>query len=370
MTEGELLKTALHGKHVAAEAKMGSDGGWAMPLSFCGAMDEVDAIGLRAGVFDISNVGRIRVRGDEALDLVERLCTADVVRQEDDTARFTLLCNEGGGIIDQCLALRIDDWWLLTTSPVNRLKVLEHAKAVGQGLSVKIDDQTTKTTMVCVAGAQVEGMLDRSLPINVAGFKRGQVKTGTLMIARYIAVRTSYMGAWALEVILPNMFAGQAWRFITDKAGENAAPPAGVTARDVLRIRAGHCLYGHELNETIDPFTAGLGNAVSFDHDFIGREALEALASKTPARRRVGLEIDIPADQGGAPGTIPAMGTPVTRPDGGQVGTVTSGTLGRQADQVIAMAYLATDSAEAGREVLVGDRTPRPARVVSLPPAC
>jgi len=369
MTEGELLKTALHGKHVAMEARMGSDGGWAMPLSFRGAVEEVDAVAACAGVFDISNVGRIRIRGDEALDLVERVCTADVVRQEDDTARFTLLCNEAGGVIDQCLALRIDDWWLLTTSPINRLKVLEHLRAVGEGMAVKIDDQTTRTTMVCVAGAQAEGMLDRSLPIRVAGLKRGQIKTGTLMIARYIALRTCYMGAWALEVILPNMFAGQAWRFITNKAGDNAAPPAGAAARDVLRIRAGRCRYGHELNETIDPFTADLGRAVSFDHDFLGRGALEALAGKAPPRRRVGLVMDIPADAAGS-GAIPGLGTPVARADGGQVGTVTSGTIGAEGDQVIAMAYLARDAADAGADVLVGQDNPRPAKVVSLPPIC
>ena len=369
MTEGELLKTALHDSHVAMEATMGSDGGWAMPLSFAGAGEEVDAVGARAGVFDISNVGRIRIRGDEALDLVERVCTADVVRQEDDTARFTLLCNDSGGIIDQCLALRIDDWWLLTTSPISRLKVLEHLQAACEGLSVKVDDQTTKTTMVCVAGAQAEGMLDRSLPIRVAGFKRGQVKTGTLMIARYIALRTCYMGAWALEVILPNVFAGKAWRFITDKAGDNTAPPAGAAARDVLRIRAGQCRYGHEINETIDPFTAGLGDAVSFDHDFLGRRALEALADKPPSRRRVGLVMDTPADAA-AGGAIPALGTPVARADGGQVGTVTSGTIGARDGQVIAMAYLASDAAEDGAELLVGQDNPRTAKVVSLPPAC
>jgi len=369
MSEGELNRTALHGKHTAAEAKMGPDGGWEMPLSFSGAADEVRAVASRAGVFDVSNVGRIRIRGDEALDLVERVCTADVVRQEDDTARFTLLCSDAGGIIDQCLALRIDDWWLLTTSPVNRVKVLEHLRAEGDGLSVKIDDQTTKTSMVCVAGAEAEGLLDRALPIRVAGLAPGQLKAGTLMIARYIALRTGYTGFWGLDVILPNMFAGQAWRFITDKAGENAVPPAGAAARDVLRIQAGHCRYGHELNETIDPYMAGLGDAVDFRHEFIGRAALEALADKAPARRRVGLVLSAPPDPS-VPGAIPGLGTEVTRPDGGQIGAITSGTFSPTTDSVIAMAYLATADAQVGADVLVGPDGPRPAKVVSLPFTC
>ena len=369
MTEGELPKTALHDRHVAREAKMGSDGGWEMPLSFSGAADEVQAVCSRAGAFDISHVGRIRIRGDEALDLVERVCTADVVRQEDDTARYTLLCNESGGIIDQCLAIRIEDWWLLTTSPINRVKVFEHLCARGEGLSVKVDDQTLKTSMVCVAGAQAEEMLDRALPISVAGMAPGQIKTGTLMFARYIAVRTVYMGLWALDVMLPNMFIGQAWRFITDKAGENAAPPAGAVARDVLRIQAGMCRYGHELNETIDPFMAGLGESVDFAHEFIGREALAALRDKAPSRRRVGLVLAPSVGQDAA-GAIPACGTPVCRTDGGQIGTVTSGTFSPALDRVIAMAYVACESGGAGTEVLVGQDSSRVAELVSLPFAC
>ena len=368
MTEGELPKTALHDRHVAMGASMGSDGGWRMPLSFTGPAAEAAAVRDRAGVFDISHVGRIRIRGDEALDLIERVCTADVVRQEDDTARYTLLCNASGGVIDQCMVVRIEDWWLLTTSPICRVKVLEHLQAHAEGLEVAIDDQTAKTSMVCVAGSQAEGLLNRSLPISVAALAPGQVKTGTLMFARYIALRSGYMGLWALDVILPNMFAGQAWRFITDKAGENAAPPAGATARDVLRIQGGRCRYGHELNETIDPFMAGLGGVVDFEHEFLGRTALEALGGRTPARRRVGLVMDVPA--GASTGALPALGTEVRLAGGGQIGTITSSTCLSGPDRVIAMAYVAADAAGEGTEVLVGPDETRGAAVVSLPFSC
>ena len=369
MTEGDTPRTALYGKHVAREATMGPDGGWEMPLSFRPPGEEVAETCRRAGVFDISHVGRIRIRGDEALDLVERVCTADVVRQEDDTARYTLLCNESGGVIDQCLAMRIEDWWLLTTSPINHAKVLAHVRTAGEGLSAKVDDQTAKTSMVCVAGPDAEAMLDRAMPISVAGLAPGQIKTGTLMFARYIAVRTAYMGLWALEVMLPTMFIGQGWRFITDKAGENAAPPAGAIARDVLRIQAGKCRYGHELNETIDPFMAGLGWAVDFAHEFIGISALEALRDNPPARRRVGLVLAPPAGQD-RDGAIPTLGTPVCRTDGGQIGTVTSGTFCPALDRAIAMAYVGRDDARIGTEVLIGQDDIHHAELVSLPFAC
>ena len=341
------LRTALFEKHVAMEATMGLDGGWEMPMAYAGAIDEVSRVRDSAGVLDISHVGRIRIRGDEALDLVERVCTADVVCQEDDTARYTLLCNESGGIIDQCMVLRLDNWWLVTTSPPCREKVLEHFQRSGEGMKVKVDDQTLKTSMICVAGPEAERILDSALPVRVAGMASGAVKVGSLMIAKYIAMRTDYLGQWALEVMLPNMFASKAWRFITDKAGagKNVVAPVGMAARDVLRIEAWRCRYGHELNETIDPFTAGLAAAVDFEHEFVGRAALAKLRDRTPARKRVGLVLEAGST------SIPAMGTVVSDDDGRELGAVTSGTFSASLDRPIAMAYLSTDAAELGARV-------------------
>lgn len=366
--DGGPLRTALFEKHAAMEAAMGLDGGWEMPMAYGGALDEALRVCNSAGVLDVSHIGRIRIRGDEALDLVERVCTADVVCQEDDTARYTLLCNESGGIIDQCMILRLDDWWLLTTSPACRQKVLEYLQRSGEGMKVKVDDQTPKTSMICVAGPEAERILDGALPVRVAGMAPGAVKVGSLMIARYTAMRTDYLGQWALEVVLPNMFAAKAWRFITDKAGagKNAVAPVGMAARDVLRIEAWRCRYGHELNETIDPFTAGLADAVDFEHDFLGREALAKLRDRAPARRRVGLALD--ADR--LKTSIPAMGTIVSDDDGRELGTVTSGTFSPSLDRPIAMAYVSADAAEPGARVKLQLASgAAEAEIIALPPA-
>ncbi len=366
MDDCNLLKTSLHGKHVAMDATMGGDDGWDMPLSYSSAIDEATLARQRAAAFDVSHVGRIRIRGNEALDLVERVCTADVVRQEDDTARFTLLCNEAGGIIDQCLCVRLDDFWVLTTSPANREKVLAHLQSQAGDFDVKVDDQTLKTTMICVAGPAGEEILDRALPIRIAGLAPGEIKTGSLLLARYIAIRSAYAGLWSLEVMLPNMFAAKAWRFITEKAGSDAIAPAGMAGRDMLRIEAGQCRYGHELNETIDPFTAGLGWAVDFSHDFVGSETLDKLRDKTPARKRVGLSIT-DGDEGQSP-AIARQGDMVFDDSGREIGIVTSGTYSPLLQQSIAMAYVSSDEAKAGRRVLVeagGER--READLADLP---
>lgn len=351
MADGQLLKTSLHDRCVSAGASMGDDGGWNMPAGFTRADDEVARVRSAAGVFDVSNVGRIRIRGDGAVDLLERVCTADVVCQEDDTARLTLLCNDAGGIIDQCLVVRLDDFWLLTTSPSRRIGVLEHLEALAGDFGAKVDDQTLKTTVLCVAGPAAAGLLDSVLPLRVGDMPDGAVRTGSLMLARYIALRSSYMGLWAIEVMLPNMFAGQAWRFITDKAGDKAVAPAGGLARDALRIEAGRCRFGCELDETIDPFTAGLSGAVDLEHDFIGRDALQAIAEKPPARKRVGLVLRATDNKSDAPVT-PAKGSPVRRRER-VIGAITSAVMSPTLGRIIAMAYVEDGSAAIGDEVAV-----------------
>ena len=361
MAQDTPLKTALYDRHVAMDAEMVCDAGWLMPRRYRDVAEEVAEVRRRAGVFDLSHVGRIRIRGDEALELVERACTADVIRQEDDTARVTLLCDEAGRIIDQCLIVRLEDYWLLTTTPSRREAVLAHLQTLADGLSATVDDQTPKTAMICVAGPAAEGILSQVLPVPVADLPGGAAKVGSLLIARYVALRTTYLGQWALEVVLTKMMISQAWRFITDKAGANAIAPAGLAARETLRIEAGQPRYGHELDETIDPFTAGLGWAVDFEHDFLGRAALEELRGRPPARKRVGLVLQT------AGAAAPQPATPVTSANGAPAGAVTSGVYSPSLDKTIAMAYIDTDFAQPGQQLLVAGDPPRPAQVVPLP---
>ncbi len=195
MPESEsLLKTALHDKHVGMEAKLADEAGWDMPLSYCGALEEAAEVRRRAGVFDVSHFGRIRIRGDGALDLLERVCTADVAHQEDNTTLQTLLCNERGGIIDHCRLIRLTNFWVLVTSPACRAKVLEHLAQPAAEFGAKVDDQTLKTSMLAVTGPAAGEILDAVLPFRVGDLPDGAVKFGSLMIARYIAERMSFTG--------------------------------------------------------------------------------------------------------------------------------------------------------------------------------
>ena len=363
---GKLLRSALHSKHVAAGAKMAEVAGWEMPLSYGSVVEEVRRAHSGAGLFDISHLGRIRVRGAGALDLLERVCTANVARQEDNTALYTLLCNDSGGIIDDCWLARAAEFWLLTTNACNRQKVLAHLQRHAGDSDVKIDDQTERTTHVLVAGAEAKDMLDAVLPEKPSALPRRAVKVGSLMVARYVAMRIGYCRQWSIEVILPNMLAAQAWRFITEKAGENAVAPTGLAARDVLRIEAGLPQYGHELNETIDPFTAGLAAAVDFSHEFIGCQALAKARDRQLPRKRIGLLLT--RKTGTQAATIPKQGSPVRTTDRREVGTVTSGTFSPAMKCAVAMAYVDTQAAKAGGELLVQiDSENHAAKLVELP---
>ena len=231
-------RSPLYEHHVSAGARMVVRDGWEAPADYGQPAEECLQLHTRAAVMDLTCDGRIRVRGDGALNMLERLCTADVARQEDNTAIRSLLLNPQGGVIDMVTVMRLDGWWVLTCSPCRRQAVLEHLQAHAGQYDAKVDDQTLKTATLAIVGPMGAEILDRFLPDKASGMADGAVKVGSMLIANYIAARTGATDLWSLEVTLPNMLAGQAWKFITAKAGPNALPPAGMDAREVLRIEA------------------------------------------------------------------------------------------------------------------------------------
>lgn len=365
--ENELRKTPFYDKHVAMEAKLGELAGWRVPLSFRGPFEEAVEVRRRAGLFDVTPIGRLRIRGDGAVDLLSYLCTHDVETQADNTAALTLLCDETGGILDVCMLSRLENFWLLTTSPCNRGKILDHLNTHADRFDARVDDQTEMTCQVSVAGPQAAALLDAVLPEPVSGMSRRQVYVGSLMLARYIAMRTGCTDAWSIEVVLPNMFAGRAWDFATKSAGERAIPPTGEIARDILRIEAGVPAYGREIDETVNPGMARLMHLVHGDKDFLGAEAVAKLHDKAPARQLTGIAAEIPREQMGE-GAIPRMGASVSRRDGSHVGAVTSATYSPNLEKLLLLGYVTPDSTEVGTELCipVGDHL-CPAEVAELP---
>lgn len=340
----ELLRTPLYDAHVRAGARMVDFAGWLMPLLYTGILQEHQATRTGATVFDVSHMGRLRVRGDQAYKLLDRACTADVVHQEDNTARYSLLCNDAGGIIDDIFVNRFSEDWLVVCNASNRDKVLSHLQRLnrGGGFGATIEDQTRETAMLAVQGPKALEALQSVLPLDIMGMRHRDVVQGSFMVFSYIASRTGYTGDAGLEVILPASVAMKAWEFITSPAG--GVSPAGLGARDVLRLEAALPLYGHELNEQTSPISAGLGFAVREEGDYVGAAAIAEVRRRKPARRLVGLKLQSRR--------IARQGMPVYI-DGRETGAITSGTFSPSCQASIAMAYVDSSEAHRGRAVAV-----------------
>ncbi|MFW6155437.1 MAG: glycine cleavage system aminomethyltransferase GcvT [Planctomycetota bacterium] len=339
----DTLKTPLFDLHEAAGARMVAFAGWSMPMLYTSILDEHHATRTGAAVFDVSHMGRLRVRGDHAFKLLDRACTADVRGQEDHTIGYGLLCNEHGGVIDDVMVIRLPDEWYVVCNASNRRKVVAHLEQLneGEGFHADLTDRTIATAMLAVQGPEALAKLAGALPAEAVRLERHGVDAGVHMGVRYVASRCGYTGEDGLEVILPAPAARRAWEYLAVAGG---VTPAGLGARDLLRLEAGLPLYGHELNETIDPITAGLGRAVRERDGFVGHEAIAALRENGTPRTLVGLRLDT--------NRIARQGA-VVAADGAEVGVVTSGTFSPSCKASIAMAFVDRAHAEIDTPVRV-----------------
>ena len=342
--------------------------GWRMPVQYTSIREEHLATRRDVGLFDISHMGRLRFRGPDALRFLDFVLTRRVHSMRPGQIRYALVVNDAGGILDDVLvyALVAPDGsvdWRLVVNASNRLKLLEWFEQHRKGFDVAIEDQTLATAMVAIQGPKAVELAQRVLDAEkLADGRIGDLKYYTGVVAgsgtsEVVISRTGYTGEDGCEWILPADRAESIWGQLVEGGG----CPAGLGARDTLRLEAGMPLYGHELNESIDPYQADLAFAVQLeDHpDFIGREALQSLAGRTPQRIRVGLR---------AEGRRAPRQHSEVLDEGRLVGEVTSGTFSPTLEVPIAMAYVESACADLGRKLSVDVRGHEvPVEVVALP---
>jgi glycine cleavage system T protein (aminomethyltransferase) len=359
-----LLETPFHGFHLEHDAKLIDFAGWEMPIRYGSIIDEHKRVRNAGGLFDVSHMGRIEFSGRHARRFLERLLTRRVSDMEDFTCRYSLICNEDGGVKDDVLVYRFPDKWMLVVNASNREKLLGHFDDVKGELAVKINDKTESTAMVAVQGPKVMEIIGR-FSSEVPALKRYGFCVKSLMVMKMVISRTGYTGEDGVEIILPAKMAGMAIKLLLkDKSGE--VKPAGLGARDSLRIEAAMPLYGHEIDEDTDPYTAGLGFAISLDKDqdengeaFIGLEALKTIKSKGPRRQLVGIKLK--------GRRTPRQGNAIYK-DGEQLGAVTSGCLSPTLGHPIALAYVTPNACTVGDPVLIAAGSSRvDGEIVPLP---
>lgn len=337
-------------------------GGWELPVQFSGILSEHDAVRQRAGLFDVSHMGEIIVAGPDAESFLQRMTTNDVTRLADGAAQYTLLCYPDGGVVDDLLVYRIRrDKYMLVVNASNTDKVdlwlREHAAG-----DLSIRNVSSDIALLAIQGPLAyEIMSEVSDAATLRSLKPFHFAVD-VPVAGFPALvsRSGYTGEDGFELYLSFEHAPRVWQALLDAGTPHGLVPAGLGARDTLRLEARLPLYGQELSATISPLEAGLRPFVKLDKgEFIGADALRLQAANGPARRLVGLEM--------IERSIPRSHYPVY--DGERIiGEVTSGTQSPTTKRNIGLALIESAYAELGTEVLVDIRGhKRKAVVVSTP---
>ena len=360
MTAESALKTPLHETHKALGGRLVEFAGWMMPVQYQSIVDEHRAVRETVGLFDISHMGRLTFEGPDALSWLEHVTTNHVARLKVDQIQYSLMANGGGGLIDDVLVYRTANAYLIVCNASNRSHVLAQLERHREGRATRLTDRTFDTAMIAVQGPSALDTVQLLFSAPLAALKYYRLVSGKLLgDVDAILSRTGYTGEDGFELIVAADSAVRVWEALMESGRAHGIRACGLGARDTLRFEAGMPLYGHELNEAVNPYAAGLGSAVKLDKgDFVGRDALER--EKVHAGQvRVGLRLEGKR--------IARQGAEVFH-DGRPAGLVTSGTFAPTLGQSLAMALVDLDSAPLETTLEIDVRGHRePARVVPLP---
>jgi aminomethyltransferase len=352
-TTTELKRTPLYQAHLEAGAKLVPFAGWEMPVQYEGIKQEHLAVRSACGVFDVSHMGEIETEGPEAAALLQRLLSNDVSRIEVGGAQYSCLCREDGGVLDDLFTYRLGDHNFLTvTNAANHERDLDWFRQHAEEFDADVHDRIDDYAMLAVQGPKareiVSALAQGELP---ARFHTTDLNLGT---GDALVCGTGYTGEDVVEILVPPDEAAALWEELV----VGGATPAGLGARDTLRLEVNYCLYGNDLTESRNPIEAGLGWAVKEETGFIGSEACARTREQGPAEL---LAAFVVADG------IPRQGNPILS-DGEPVGVVTSGTHSPSLEVGIGMGYVRAALADPGTELEIDVRgRHRVARVAKRP---
>ncbi|WP_030823619.1 glycine cleavage system aminomethyltransferase GcvT [Streptomyces hygroscopicus] len=360
-------RTALDARHRALGATMTDFAGWDMPLRYGSERDEHTAVRTRAGLFDLSHMGEISLTGPQAGLALDHALVGHLSALAVGRARYTMICDDEGGILDDLIVYRLgDEEFLVVANAANAQVVLDALTERAGGFEASVRDDRDAYALIAVQGPEAQGILGSLTDADLAGLKYYAGLPDTVAGVPAMIARTGYTGEDGFELFLAPDDAERVWDALTEAGAPAGLVPCGLSCRDTLRLEAGMPLYGHELSTDITPFDAGLGRVVKFDKpgDFVGREALEAASrradSVTP-RTLVGLVAE--------GRRVPRAGYAVLAADGSRIGQVTSGAPSPTLGRPIAMAYVDARYAKPGTEGVTVDirGTQEPYEVVALP---
>ncbi|QED37061.1 glycine cleavage system aminomethyltransferase GcvT [Antarcticibacterium arcticum] len=352
---------ALNEIHKNLNAKMVPFAGYNMPVSYEGVNIEHETVRKAVGVFDVSHMGEFLIVGENALDLIQKVCSNDVSKLVDGQAQYNCMPNETGGIVDDLIVYRFNaEKYILVVNASNIEKdwnwISQH-----NTMDATMRDLSDEYSLLAIQGPKAAEAMQSLTNVNLA-----EMKFYTFEVADFAGVNnviisaTGYTGSGGFEIYFKNEDAEEIWNKVMDAGAEFGIKPIGLAARDTLRLEMGYCLYGNDIDDTTSPFEAGLGWITKFTKDFINSDNLKKEKEEGPKRKLIAFELD---ERG-----IPRHGYDILDENGRVIGIVTSGTMSPSLDKGIGMGYIPTEMAKNNSKIFIQIRKNAvPASQVKLP---
>jgi len=356
-----MKNTALTDKHISLGAKMVPFAGYNMPVQYEGINAEHAAVRNAVGVFDVSHMGEFILKGENALDLIQRVTSNDAAKLYDGKVQYSCLPNEDGGIVDDLLVYKIDEkTYMLVVNASNIDKDWNWIQKYNTN-AVEMHNISDQTSLLAIQGPKAAEALQSLTDIDLASMEYYTFKKGTFAgVDNVVVSATGYTGAGGFEIYFDNAHATQIWDAIFEAGKDLNIKPIGLGARDTLRLEMGFCLYGNDIDDTTSPIEAGLGWITKFSKTFTNSEALLAQKEAGIANKLIGFEM---IDRG-----IARHDYEITDAEGNMIGRVTSGTQSPTLQKAIGMGYVTKAFAKEGSEIFILIRNQKiKAKVVKFP---
>jgi aminomethyltransferase len=353
---------ALNDLHTNLGAKMIEFAGYNMPVLYTNLIQEHLAVRNSVGVFDVSHMGEFMLKGDKALDLIQLVTSNDASKLTDGKVQYSCLPNDTGGIVDDLLVYRWsqDEYYLV----VNASNIQKDWDWISKHntFGVEMKNMSEETSLLAVQGPNAIKTLQKLTDVDLSSMEYYTFKVGTMAgIENVIISNTGYTGAGGFELYVMNADAKKMWDAIFEAGKEFNIMPAGLGARDTLRLEKGFCLYGHDIDDTTSPIEAGLGWITKFTKNFVNAEYHKSLKENGVERKLVGFEM---VDRGG----ISRQHHKIMNSAGEEIGEVTSGTQSPSLNKAIGMGYVSTPYSKAETEIFISIRDKQvKAKVVKVP---
>lgn len=358
-----MLQTPLIAQHRVAGAKLVDFAGWEMPIQYSGVVDEYQTVRTKAGLFDVSHMGRIVVSGAGAEPFLQRVTTNDLAVLKPMQAQYSMVCNPEGGILDDIFVYRLESQgeFLLCVNASNRANILDWLYKQAHGLAdCRIQDRSTEIAQIALQGPATRSIV---ASLGLAGLTTLKLRQSTRVQVggvECLAARTGYTGEFGYEFYVTGDVT-VVWDALLNGGKAVGLKPAGLGARDLLRLEMGYLLYGSDIDEHTTPIEAGVEWAVSFTKgDFLGKPALEKQRQEPPTRRFIAFEL---LEKG-----VPRHAFKILSSSSEPIGDVTSGNLSPRLQKGIGLGYVRSEYATPETNIMIDIRGKLvPARVVKPP---